>query len=170
MEKLNPYSLNINTSENDLQEIVDLIESYRITSDFLYWLSDDECKRYSVFKEMNKETDVRVVQFYIDNFLVLTMRSELFLRKVAAETFPILTARAIPSLDQILSCKIRKDPISKIVAAPYYYVISRVYQEEEECGVVWDIFELPRLAAIYKTRKDMGLKESDLLSSEVVQL
>lgn len=147
--------MQIGLVEAESREIVNLIDSYSSAEKFISWIADEKYEKKTIQNHLSENIYSRIVQYYVNQILVFTEKSELFLDRMNNENAKQLTA--IASSRQLVSfaeLKTDKKHISKVLADPYYNIVSYVYEKDEVCGISWEIYELLRLVKVYKGKAD----------------
>jgi len=141
--------------EEKTLELVDLIDSYNLATDFAHWISDGEytCTVLKEHSEQGKYT--RIVQFRLGDCIFFNGTGEFFTDRMDADMILTLTkTSASIHSNSARFAKLKKINISKVISDPYYTVVSRFYANNEIAAASWAVYNLPRLVKIYNKKHD----------------
>jgi hypothetical protein len=148
-------SMQVGSVEAGSKEIIKLIESFSSAEDFLRWISDEKCEKETTQNQLADNIYSRAVQYRVKGVLAFTEKTDFLLDRMGEENAKQLIAytpsRRFPPLAEI---KNNKKHISKVIAQPYYNIISYVYEREEVCGISWEIYDLVSLLEVYGGKAD----------------
>lgn len=139
--------------QDEEREIISLIESYPFTADFCEWITNGESIYTILHEHLGEGQYTRVIQYSRGDSIFFKGNGILYTDKLKKETIKALIQNRSPLRAQGLpSCPLKKQVISKIIAAPYYHRISQLYNKNELIGTLWEAYDLPCLVKYYRQK------------------
>lgn len=141
--------------DSDYFDLIDLIDSYDISTNFSEWLSGGNYSQQLIYQNYMGPKYLRVTQYAIQDSVIFTGKHEFYLDKLDKDYIQKITHRTVHlSADYLQEIGFRKEKIARIAAETYYTVISRCYIKNELIALSWEIYELPAILKIYKEKEN----------------
>lgn len=153
MENLAP--IQVGPVEDDTHEIIRLIQSYYLSADFANWISEERFTQKILKEHRENGKYTRIFQYDLEGVIFFSGTKEFHLDKMDKEVIDVVLKKQplVHSSDAFFS-KMEKVNLAKVIAEPYYNVISHLYNKGEIIGVSWETYDLPRLVHIYRHKDD----------------
>ncbi len=140
--------------ESEYFDLIDLIDTYHVSTNFSDWLSDGKYKQSLIYENYVANKYLRITQYTIQDVLIFTGKHEFYLDKLDKDFIKKITRPIVDlSATYLESLSFKKQKIARIAAESYYTVISRCYIRGELIALSWEIYELPTILKIYKEKK-----------------
>lgn len=152
---LKDHTIQLGHLDEEIQEIINLIRSYELPSDFFHWLTNGNYTKNILQENIYDNKHTRIVQYNIDNIPLFTGKVEVELDKFSQEAIKFIINDKRPLGDdnsRFLNFKIHR--FSHTYTELHYTVVSKLYKQDEIVGSGWEIFELPALVKIYNKMED----------------
>lgn len=153
---MNLVALNIqgDSLESELLDLIDLIDSYHVSSNFCAWLSDNQYKQNLVHEDYQPTKYLRMTQYMINDILVFTGKHEFYLNNLDP-TFrkKISSPHVDVPAGYLESIGFHKNRIARIASESSYTVISRNYIKNDLIALSWEIYELYPILKIYNEKQ-----------------
>lgn len=141
--------------EDDHHLIIELIDSHKYGPSFVEWISDSSYERNFIHHQTMDSKYLRFCSYHVEGLLVYTLRAEFYLDKVSDQMKEYLqNSQKSEKLLTPAELGITRKPIKKVISEPYYSVIAYLIENNEEIGMIWEVYELPQLAQIYSKKQD----------------
>lgn len=154
---MNPIALNVqgDSLESEFLDLIDLIDSYHVSSNFCDWLSDSQYKQHVIHEDYQAAKYLRITQYTIGGILVFTGKHEFYLNNLDP-TFrkKICSAHVDVPASYLESIGFHKKKIARVASESSYTVISRNYIKEDLIALSWEIYELQPILKIYNEKKN----------------
>lgn len=138
----------------DFDQIIQIILSFALSTEFFYWLAQDDLENRIIFEKIHDGIYERIGEYYIDTLRVFDGGGKFYLDKISESmnlrlsTEKELFYALLPELRRL-----EKKTVSEHRNGCYYTVVSDFYYKGKACGNSWEIYDLPKIIQIYKTKK-----------------
>lgn len=153
---MKPIALTVQADslDNELFDLIDLIDNYHVSTNFCDWLSDGQYQQHLIYENYQSSKYIRMTQYTIEGLLVFTGKHEFYLNKLDKTFIKKITSPIVDvSASYLESIGFHKKKIARIAAESSYTVISRNYIKEDLIALSWEIYELQAIQKIYKDKK-----------------
>lgn len=141
--------------DEGIQEIINLIKSYELPSDFFQWLTNGNYTKSILQENIQQNKHTRIVQYCVEGVPLFTGKVEVEVDKFSQEAIKFIVNVKQPLGDdnsRFLNLKIHR--FSHTYTELHYTVVSKIYKQDELVGSSWEIFELPGLVKLYNKMED----------------
>lgn len=136
-------------------EIVDLIHSFAKSADFAQWITDKKFTHTILSEKMKNEIYSRSYTYSMGEEIFFHGKFEVETSKLDNATFQVVTKkRDLISSESPNFDNVKKINISRILAPPYYTVVSKLNINQKNGGMIWEIYFLESLMKIYNKKRD----------------
>jgi hypothetical protein len=140
--------------DSELLDLIDLIDTYHISSNFCDWLSEGQYQQHLIYENYQPNKYIRITQYTINDMMVFTGKHEFYLNKLDITFRKKITSPIVDiSASYLESIGFRKKKIARIAAESSYTVVSQNYIQDDLIALSWEIYELTALQKIYTARK-----------------
>ncbi len=147
--------ISVGVLDDETYEMINLIDSYPFPADFYTWLSRGNMTHQVIQDEISNGKYKRIDQYYIENTLIFTGKSEINLGQISKDGIQNLTRekKLISQSTEGLE-KLSRKPMTKISTELHYTIVAHFYNRELAAGFSWEIFELTRIIEMYNEMND----------------
>ena len=147
--------ISVGALDDETYEMINLINTYPFPADFFAWILRGNTAHQVIQEEISNGKYKRIDQYYFENSLIFTGKSELNLNQFSKNAVQNLTRdkKLITQSTEGLE-KLTRKPMTKISTELHYTVVAHFYNRELPAGFSWEIFELTRLIEIYNQMND----------------
>lgn len=147
--------ISVGPIDNDAYEVINLINNYPFPADFFAWISGGNMTHQVIQGEIANGKYKRIDQYYFENSLIFTGKSEINLNQISKDAIRNLTHenKLITQSTKGLE-KFKRKPMTKISTELHYTVVAHFYNLDLVAGFSWEIFELTRLIEMYNEMND----------------
>lgn len=150
-----PLTVQADSLESELFDLIDIIDSYHVSTNFCDWLSDGQYQQHLIHENYQSNKYIRMTQYTIEDLMVFTGKHEFYLNNLDNTFIKKITSPIVDvSASYLESIGFHKKKIARIAAESSYTVISRNYIKEDLIALSWEIYELQSIQTIYNDKKN----------------
>jgi hypothetical protein len=138
----------------DFDQMIELINSFALSTQFFYWLAQNELQNRIILEKLQDRTYERIGEYCIDGMRIFDGGGKFYLDKISDKFSQHLSNEKelfyalLPELTEL-----EKKVVSEHLNGSYYTVVSDFYYKGQACGNCWEIYDLPKVIQIYKSKK-----------------
>jgi hypothetical protein len=150
-----PELIPVGSLDPETYEMIHLINSFDMPANFFRWLSSGDFTAKVIAEEILTGKYKRIVQYHIQDSLVLTGNGEFDLNRLPKEAIQKLTAGVTPISRELPGFEnLQRRIMTQISTELHYTVVAHLYMKEELVGFSWEIYELKKLIELYEHMND----------------
>lgn len=138
----------------EMLEIVDLIHQFTTSADFADWITDGNFKNVILDHKLLNGEYKRLYQYELNGDSFFNGKTQIETENLPKEIIHSLNEKLPIATQNPVFSEVSKSNISRVIAEPFYTVISQCFHRKAYAGMVWEIYNLEQLVKIYKTKKD----------------
>jgi hypothetical protein len=141
-------------NEEPFHEIIELIHRFPMSSQFFYWLGKDDIVLEMIKQTIQDETYDLVSECHLDGMKIYAIMGNVKLCHLSESlrSLVITEKKNFSDLVPDLS-KLEKNGLSHFLSGTNYTIVSQLYYQNNLCGNIWEIYDLPNLTLAYNSRK-----------------
>lgn len=142
-----------------LEQMIEMIDHFNFSTQFFYWLVQDDLQISHIVEKIDEETYERIVEYRADNLQIYYGRFHVYLSRINSELHEMMKTKNMPPsffLKELV--ELEKTKSAEVKTEFNYTIISQLFYHGQLCGSSWEIFELPNIIKIYEKRKLVSIK------------
>jgi len=141
-------------NEEPFNEIIELIHRFPTSSQFFHWLGKDDIVLEMIKQTIQDEMYEYVLEFHLDGMKICALMVNLKLCHLSESLRSLLITEKKKFSDFVPDLsKLEKNGLSHFLSGTNYTIVSQLYYQNNLCGNIWEIYDLPNLVHTYNSRK-----------------
>jgi hypothetical protein len=141
-------------NQKPYHEIIELIHRFPTSSQFFYWLGKDDIVLEIIKQSIRDDTYDLVSECHLDGMKIYALMGNIKLRHLS-ESLRLLVITEKKKFSDFVPdlSKLEKNGLSHLLSGTNYTIVSQLYYQNNLCGNIWEIYDLPNLVLTYNSRK-----------------